>query len=240
MIFQVSLPGFAFCYLFLTNFIFLKKQTLSLIRMPEKVIFTIGHSNHSAEFFLELLQSHGIDCVVDVRSTPASQYNPQFNKPALSGFLKNNDILYLHFGREFGARQTSHMLQDDEGKVDFARVQASAAFCEGVERLKEGIEKGFFPALMCAEADPLDCHRFSMISSYLKSEGFEIRHILKDKQVLSHDELEKELLKRYAKKLPQPDIFQPDITREDQVRAAYRIHNQQVGWSAKDNNRENQ
>lgn len=202
--------------------------------MPKKVIYTIGHSNHPAEFFLELLQSHGVDCIVDVRSTPASQYNPQYNKPILADFLKNNDILYLHFGKEFGARHTNSSLHSEDGKVDFEKVQATEAFREGVRRLEEGVDKGFFPALMCAEADPLDCHRFSMISGYLEEHGFEVRHILKDKEVVSQEELEQELLKRYAKKLPQPDIFNPGITREDQIRAAYRLHNQQVGWSPKD------
>ncbi|MBK9017229.1 MAG: DUF488 family protein [Saprospiraceae bacterium] len=85
--------------------------------------------------------------------------------------MKQNDITYLHFGREFGARHTSVMLHDDEGKVDFEKVRATADFRTGVERLQEGIEKGYFPALMCAEADPLECHRFSMISGHLVSLG---------------------------------------------------------------------
>ncbi|MCC6726876.1 MAG: DUF488 domain-containing protein [Saprospiraceae bacterium] len=58
--------------------------------MPNPIIHTIGHSNLTAEDFLRLLKAHGIDCVVDVRSTPASQYNPQFNKPVLAKFLKEN------------------------------------------------------------------------------------------------------------------------------------------------------
>ena len=202
--------------------------------MPKKVIYTIGHSSHPAEFFLELLQTHGVDCIVDVRSTPASQYNPQYNKPVLANFLKFNNIMYLHFGKEFGARHTNSALHSDDGKVNFEKVQATEAFREGVRRLEEGVEKGFFPALMCAEGDPLDCHRFSMISGYLEERGFEVRHILKDNVWVAHEELEQELLKRYAKKLPQPTIFEPNITREDQIRAAYRLHNQQVGWSPKE------
>lgn len=203
--------------------------------MHKKIIYTIGHSNHPAEYFLELLQLQGVDCVVDVRSTPASQYNPQYNKPALTSFLKDNGILYLHFGKEFGARRTNPALYNIEGKVDFEKVQATEAFQEGVRRLEEGVEKGFTPALMCAEADPLECHRFSMVAAYLETHGFEVWHILKDKEeAVSHAELEKELLKRYAKKLPQPDIFHPGITREDQIRAAYRLHNRQVGWSPKE------
>ncbi|MEZ4960924.1 MAG: DUF488 domain-containing protein [Saprospiraceae bacterium] len=202
--------------------------------MPKKVIYTIGHSSHPAEYFLELLQAYGVDCVVDVRSTPASQYNPQYNKPNLANFLKENGIVYLHFGKEFGARHTNTALHDDDGKVDFEKVQATEAFRQGVRRLEEGVDKGYFPTLMCAEADPLDCHRFSMIAPFLEKHGFEVLHILKEKALASHAQLESELLKRYAKKLPQPNIFEPDITPEHQLKAAYRLHNQQVGWSPKE------
>ena len=199
--------------------------------MPKKILYTIGHSNHQAAYFLELLQAHGVDCVVDVRSIPASQYNPQYNKANLSGFLKNNEILYLHFGREFGARHTGPALHDEDGKVDFEKVRATQAFRLGVERIEEGTDKGYTIALMCAEADPLECHRFSMISGCLAEEGFEVLHILKGGEAVAHEELEQELLKRFAKKLPQPNIFEPNITREDQLKAAYRLHNRQVAWS---------
>jgi len=201
--------------------------------MPKPIIHTIGHSNLPAEDFLRLLQAHGIDCVVDVRSTPASQYNPQFNKPVLANFLKENDIAYLHFGREFGARHTGANLHDAEGKVDFEKVRATADFKLGIERLTQGIEKGYFPALMCAEAEPLDCHRFSMISVFLAENGFEIVHILKNGETTTQAELEQEMLKKFAKKLPQPNIFEPEIGPKEQLQAAYRLHNQLVGWSPK-------
>lgn len=203
------------------------------LHMPKPTVHTIGHSNHPAEDFLRLLQLYGVDCVVDVRSTPASQYNPQYNKPVLANFLKENDIMYLHFGREFGARHTDPKLQDASGKVDFEKVQASADFKLGIERLQQGVDKGYFPALMCAEADPLECHRFSMISKMLEIEGFEVVHILKDGEAVSHHELEQVLWKKFSKKLPQPTIFEPNITKEDQLIAVYRLHNQLVGWSPK-------
>ncbi|HHM21244.1 MAG TPA: DUF488 family protein [Bacteroidetes bacterium] len=198
--------------------------------MPKKVIYTVGHSNHSADDFLRLLQPHGVNCVVDVRSIPASKYNPQFNKPLLASFLQEKDIIYLHFGREFGARHTNTFLHDENGRVDFEKVRQTEAFRLGVARLEEGIEKGYIPALMCAEANPLDCHRFSMIANYLDEHGYDVRHILKNGQIVSQKDLEKEILKKFAKKLPQPNIFEPNITREDQLKAAYRLHNNQVGW----------
>ena len=198
--------------------------------MPKKIIYTIGHSNHPVEYFLALLKAYHIDCVVDVRSHPNSQYNPQFNKPLISAFLEEKDIVYLHFGKEFGARNTRDYLQDEEGRVDFEKVRKSEAFRLGIARLEESLRKGLVPSLMCAEANPLECHRFSMIASYLDAHGYEVQHILKDKTIVFHQELEQEILKKFAKKLPQPTIFQPEITREDQVRAAYRLHNKMIGW----------
>lgn len=195
-----------------------------------KTIYTIGHSNHPIEYFLELLQSKNINCVVDVRSTPASSYNPQFNQVPLRAYLKNNGITYMHFGEEFGARQEEESLLDNEGKVHFKFVQKSSAFQRGVERIDIGLDKGFNIALMCSEGQPLECHRFSMVSVYLESIDIEVLHILKDKSIKTNRALEQELLKKYAKKIPQPSLFEPDIDEAAQLQAAYRLHNQDIAW----------
>src|SRR6188768_4213748 len=118
--------------------------------MPESIIFTVGHSNHPLEFFLELIKSHSISCLVDVRSVAASSYNPQYNKEFFSNTLKQNGIRYLHFAEEFGARHTDPDLLDADGKVNFELVRKSWNFKKGVERLCEEIEKGFTIALMCS------------------------------------------------------------------------------------------
>lgn len=193
-------------------------------------IFTIGHSNHDIDFFLELLQTHAIDCIVDVRSVPSSQYNPQYNKKTLAAFLANHDIQYMHFGKEFGARQTDPNVFDKEERVDYEKVQQTERFKEGVERLKQGLRKGFKIALMCAEADPLNCHRFAMISVYLSRHGFDVRHILKDKSLVNQQDVERQLMEKYTKKLPQPNLFEPDIDHTDQLQAAYRMRNKEIGF----------
>lgn len=196
-----------------------------------KTIFTVGHSNHTIEYFLELLQTHDINCIVDVRSTPASTYNPQFNQSPLSNFLKLNHILYMHFGKEFGARQEEKNILDKNGKVNFEAFRQTAAFLDGVKRIKKGLDKNFKIALMCSESNPMECHRFSMVAVYLeKNVGLNIQHILKDKTLISNTLLEKELLKKYKKKLPQPSLFEPNITPEQQLKAAYQLHNQEIGW----------
>ena len=199
--------------------------------MLKKDIFTVGHSTHPIAYFVELLAAHQVNCVVDVRSVAASRYNPQFNKAYLLPYLKNEGIQYLHFDKAFGARQTDPSVLDAQNKVSFEKVRQTTAFEEGVQRLEQGIAKGYRIALMCSEADPLDCHRFVMITAGLKDKGFSIKHILKDKTVQRNEELEGELLKKFAKKLPQPTIFEPDVTPDMQLKAAYNLRNQQIAWS---------
>jgi uncharacterized protein (DUF488 family) len=67
-------------------------------------IFTIGHSNHSSEEFLQLLQQHSVACLVDIRSQPYSRYNPQFNRETLAAALRSAGIRYSDFGATLGGR----------------------------------------------------------------------------------------------------------------------------------------
>jgi len=195
------------------------------------IIYTVGHSTHQLDYFLELLKEYNINCLIDVRSLPASSYNPQYNQEPLSNFLRHNRITYLHFPEEFGARHTDPDLLDDEGAVDFEKVRKSWNFKNGVEKLWLGIDKGSIIALMCSESDPFDCHRFSMISIALEKDGFEVKHILKDKSLKSNAELEKQLLKKYEKKLPKPDMFNPNVSEDDQIKEAYRLRNKEIAFS---------
>jgi uncharacterized protein (DUF488 family) len=190
------------------------------------LIHTIGHSTHPIDYFIELLQAHEVNCIVDVRSVAASRFNPQYNKKALEGSLKKQGIQYLHFAEEFGARRTD---PNDliEGRVDFEKVRSSAIFKKGIQRLKQGTEKGFRIALMCAESEPLECHRFAMISPALKKE-FEIRHILKDASIAEQEELEQQLLEKYRKKLN--SLF-PEQMTGNRLQLAMRLLNEKMGWS---------
>ena len=199
--------------------------------MKKQIVYTIGHSTHPVDYFLELLQAFSIDTVIDVRSVAASSYNPQYNKEALAAFLEANQIAYQHFGTEFGARHTEPELLDAEGRVDFDRIRESHFFKQGMSRLLNEVTDGRTIALMCSEADPMECHRFSMISVAVEQQEIEVHHILKDKRYKTNTQLENQLLKRFAKKIPQPDLFQPDITLEDQLRVAYRLHNKEVAYS---------
>jgi uncharacterized protein (DUF488 family) len=195
------------------------------------IIYTVGHSTHQLDYFLELLKEYGVTCLIDVRSVAASSYNPQYNKEPLTNFLKRNGIQYLHFSEEFGARHNDPDLLDDEGKVDFAKVRKSWAFKNGVERIWQGLDKGFTISLMCSESEPFDCHRFSMVSIALDKDGFDVKHIMKDKTLKTNADLENQLLKKYDKKLPKPDMFNPNVTLDDQLKEAYRLKNKEIAFS---------
>ena len=159
-------------------------------------IFTIGHSTDSIDFFFCLLMNNGVDTVVDVRSVPYSRYASQFNKDSLSVFLKNKNINYIPMGNQLGARYEDKELLFADGKVDFSKVVKTKLFQSGIMRIEKGIEKGFKIALMCSEKNPLECHRFSLISHYLHEKKYAISHIV-NKSVFDHENLEEKLLDYY-------------------------------------------
>ena len=200
--------------------------------MGKFILYSVGHSNQSQEEFLDLLKKHDVNCIVDVRSVPASKYTPQFNMEPLKWFLKKHDIHYLHFGEEFGARRTDCL--NTEGQVDFEQAVRTTNFKRGVERLMNGLQKGYHISLMCSEANPLECHRFSLVSRYFYDNGLEVQHILKDGESASHKALEKEMIDEYlySKKPKLADIDQlfGCYTEEDQRRDAYRLKNKEIGY----------
>ena len=202
--------------------------------MEDKIIYTVGHSSHSINYFIELLEAYSINCIVDVRSNPASSFSPQFNKAPLFNILKRNGIAYVHFAKEFGARRTESELLNEDRQVDFEKVRTSKIFLSGIERLKQSLAKGLKIALMCSESNPFDCHRFSMISVGLEKHGFKVKHILKDKSLIENEELEKELLKKYSKKIPQPSLFNPEITKDFQLSYAYQLRNKDIAFRVSD------
>lgn len=197
--------------------------------MPSPIIYTIGHSTHSQLYFLQLLQMHQITALVDVRSIPASAYNPQYNQSPFASFLKKNGIDYLHFAQPFGARQVSPDCLNDQGQVDFEKVRQSTHFLKGVDRLQKGIDKGHTIALMCAEAEPCQCHRFGMISPALSSKGMEVRHILKDKTCVSQQTIERQLLNKYNAKVADTPLFAP-LPAEEKLIHAYTQLNREIGY----------
>jgi uncharacterized protein (DUF488 family) len=156
------------------------------------VIWTIGHSNHSARRFIDLLQGAGIGCVADVRSTPFSRRNPQFSQKALAASLKDAGIEYWFLGDALGARPKDPDCYEG-GKASYARIAETAAFQEAIYALIEESHAKRI-ALMCAEKEPLDCHRTILVGRALAQRDPELSHIHADGRIESHAELEERLL----------------------------------------------
>jgi uncharacterized protein (DUF488 family) len=199
----------------------------------DNTLYTVGHSNSTLEKLLSLLQLAGVDCIIDVRSTPASAYSPHFNKESLQRFLKANGILYGHFGEEFGARRTDSII---DGQVNFAKAVTTEAFQRGVERIRNGLSKGYNIAFMCSEAKPLEYHRFSMISRYFVDNGYNVKHILHNETIVPHHVLEKEMIDEYIKKkkIKEVDLMFGEYDAETQRDDAYKIKNKEIGYKPGD------
>lgn len=196
-------------------------------------LYTVGHSNSTLEKLLSLLKLAGVNCIIDVRSTPASAYSPHFNKESLQRFLKANGILYGHFGEEFGARRADSII---DGQVNFAKAVTTEAFQRGTERIRNGLSKGYNIAFMCSEAKPLECHRFSMISRYFVDHGYNVKHILHDETIVPHQVLEKEMIDEYIKKkkIKEVDLMFGEYDAETQRDDAYIIKNKEIGYKPGD------
>ncbi len=189
-------------------------------------VYTVGCSNHSLEAFLALLCMHQVHAVADVRSMPYSRFTPQFNAPALKAGLVAAGLFYIPMGEEFGARRKESDAYLD-GKVDFARVKALPLFQQGIERVRAGREREVRIALMCTEKDPIDCHRFVLVSRNLeKALGLPINHILSDGSLEATASVEDRMMKKAGLQL---DMFNPD--REPLVEEAYRIIGAQIAFS---------
>ncbi|MGB3533019.1 MAG: DUF488 domain-containing protein [Microcoleaceae cyanobacterium] len=160
-------------------------------------LFTIGHSNHSIKCFIDLLNQHQITAVADVRSHPYSRYLPHFNQSALAKVLKQSQIYYAFLGRELGARPDNLGCYDSTGKALYERIAKTDLFSVGIQRILTGIKKNHRIALMCAEKDPITCHRTILVCHYLKRYNLPIYHILPQGELESQAQLEQRLLEKY-------------------------------------------
>lgn len=188
-------------------------------------VYTIGHSTHSIGRFLELLRQHNITAVCDVRSRPYSRTNPQFNREALKGALSNFDIRYVFLGKELGARTDDRSCYCD-GKVQYEMLAKTSLFKKGIERVRTGAH-GYRVALMCAEKEPLDCHRTILVARVLSEEEIEVRHILADGTVEEHSASLKRLVRML--RIPSTDMFRSE---ERVIQDAYARQGQQIAYRA--------
>ena len=186
-----------------------------------RAIYTIGHSTHSIDTFISLLAKHDIDAVADVRSVPYSRWQPQFNRDSLRAGLEEHGIDYVFLGTELGARTEDRRCYED-GRVSYRLLAKTPLFQSGIEWLRRGYRHKTV-ALMCAEKNPIECHRTILVGRELDERGIDVQHILSDGQVESHSVTMKGLVSDLG--LSQPSLFGPptDIRAEAYAKQEKRI-----------------
>lgn len=178
-----------------------------------KTIYTIGYATKDIDSFVKCLKKNNVTCLIDVRSSPFSKTFPMFDKANLKATLNANDIVYAHFGEEFGARRDENeayasrytIKGELKNQVWFDKVYELPLFQKGVSRTLNAISQGFNVCFMCSEKHPVDCHRFWMVAYYFKThlEDFDVINIITEDEnqsfedVINQVELDKENKKFY-------------------------------------------
>src|SRR5262245_21678487 len=188
-------------------------------RAPAFDLFTIGHSNHPIDRFLTLLNDAGITALVDVRSQPSSRRYPWFSAKRLRDALAHENIAYVPIGDALGGRPRDPALFQD-GVADYEAMASRPEFSAGIERVMTGMQR-FRVCLMCAEREPLDCHRCLLVAPALAARGLKLGHILADGSVVPHATIEERLLELAGR----DDLFSDPAAR---LRQAYRRRSRAV------------
>jgi uncharacterized protein (DUF488 family) len=186
--------------------------------LKTRPIKTIGHSNHPIERFVELLERGGVELLVDVRSTPYSRRCPQFGRERLTQALAAAGITYRWQGEALGGRN-DRSYDEAAARPDFQDA-LSGLIAQSADRTL---------CLMCAEKNPLDCHRTVLVSRRLAERGSDIEHLLADGSTRTHEEIEDELLARTARA---PDLFQKERDRTLDLGQAWQARERKMKGSA--------
>jgi uncharacterized protein (DUF488 family) len=194
--------------------------------MPPFDIFSIGHSNIPAARFAALLQDAAVTALADVRSVPNSRWFPWFSQNALAAQLNGIGIAYTAMGDTLGGRPRDDGLYRD-GVADHEAMAKQPGFQAGLERLQEAMARSRV-CLMCAEREPLDCHRCLLVARRLAERGLAIGHILHDGTIEPHAATEQRLL---ALDGEADDLF--PAGQDERLAAAYRRRTRAVAFRQK-------
>jgi uncharacterized protein (DUF488 family) len=192
--------------------------------MPTPV-FTIGHSNHPQEYFLALLQQQAITALCDVRSNPYSRMNPQFNREELKEVLRLRNIKYVFLGKELGARSEDPSCYD-QGRISYDRLSQTQLFQDGLERVQKGMREHCV-AIMCAEKEPVECHRTILVARHLTARGLEVRHIHADGNVETHTNTLRRLANALNLRADEHHLF---CSQHDLLVEAYHLQEQRIAY----------
>ncbi len=191
-------------------------------------LFSIGHSNISADRFIALLRDAGADAVADVRSTPYSRFFPWFSRKNLEAKLAAEGMAYLPYGETLGGRPHDRNLYRD-GIADYEAMARQDDFRVGLARLQSDAVRRRV-CLMCAEREPLDCHRCLLDARALTERGLVVGHILHDGSIEPHKATEQRLM-AWSDAATESDLF---VTgQSERLAAAYRRRARAIAYRAK-------
>jgi uncharacterized protein (DUF488 family) len=189
-------------------------------------LYSIGHSNIAAERFVAMLRGAGVSAVADVRSTPFSRRFPWFSGKNLAAMLAQQGIGYLAYGETLGGRPHNAALYRD-GIADYEAMAQRPEFQGGLDRLCADAAR-LRVCLMCAEREPLDCHRCLLVARSLAARGLAIGHIRHDGTIEPHRATEQRLL---ALTGAGDDLFATG--QDERLAAAYRRRARAIAYRAK-------
>lgn len=197
-------------------------------------LYTIGYSGFSIDELIKTLKIHNISLLVDVRSNPYSKYYPEYNKDVFENQLRQCGIYYRNYAIEFGARQDNKNYYCNEGYLDFDKFSKSEQFLHGVDKLCKSMEQGFVFALMCAEKDPICCHRTILISRAFFEIGYNVVHLLDDGTTKSQEDINLYLIDKYYPDHDQFTMFDEMQDTDTLLKLAYRKQNAEIGYRMED------
>jgi uncharacterized protein (DUF488 family) len=177
-------------------------------------LLTIGHSNLAADRFMALLKDVGVSAVADVRSVPFSRWCPWFSGKALAEQLAGEGMAYIALGDALGGRPRDPQLYRD-GVADYEAMAARPEFSAGLERVMDAMSRHHV-CLLCAEREPLDCHRCLLVGRALSQRGIALGHIHADGSTEPHAATEDRLLTLAGR---EADLFR---NRAERLAHAYR------------------
>lgn len=187
-------------------------------------VLTIGHGNHPIDRFFDLLAAPGVTALADVRSSPWSRFAPQYNQQALASAAAARGMAYVFLGQQLGGRPSDPALLEASGVADYRAMEATVAFGNGLERVRQGFAKGYRIALVCSERDCLDCHRNLLVGRALTRSGMSVGHIGQDGAIEHQAQMETRLLAWAGR---QPGLFEAPGEALDE---AYLRRAQKVAW----------
>ena len=191
-------------------------------------VFTIGHSDHSFDRILQLMEQHGVEELIDVRTSPFSRWATDFNREALEMSLEDAGIGYAHMGDALGGRPRSLDLYDPDWIADYELMAATEDFDDDIGQV-ERIAEERVVCLLCSERQPEVCHRTLLVAEALVAREISAQHILVTGDLEDHERLVGRLMVDYQRKSKSADMGM--FPSEEQTRkAALRFQAKRVAF----------